>query len=199
MENQITNTKNIPLPQSVSFNPKRFLMWLYLGTMVMLFAAFTSALIVSRADNLARENWTQFTMPFSFTVTTIIILLSSVTLHWGWMSAKKDKIGRLNLALGATIILGIVFLTGQVIGYNKLVAMNIFLVGNVSGSFFYVITAVHAAHLVAGLFLLGYMTIQALRMRISSANLLGLEICSTFWHGLGLLWLYLFVFLSYIY
>jgi cytochrome c oxidase subunit 3 len=198
MENQIT--KNISLPQkSVSFNPKRFLMWLYLGTMVMLFAAFTSALIVSRADNLARENWKHFTMPFSFTVTTIIILLSSVSLHWGWISAKKNKIGQLNLALGATITLGILFLTGQVIGYNKLVAMNIFLVGNVAGSFFYVITAVHALHLVAGLIALGYMTIQSLRMRISSTNLLGFEICSTFWHALGLLWLYLFVFLSYIY
>ncbi|MCS6904163.1 MAG: cytochrome c oxidase subunit 3 [Bacteroidia bacterium] len=197
MQSQIVS--NFSPTTTSKFNTQRLLMWLYLGTVAMLFAAFTSALIVSRTDNLARDNWLQFKMPFSFTITTAIILLSSVTLHWAWISAKKDRPSSLNLALALTIVLGILFLTGQVIGYSKLVAMNVYLVGNVSGSFFYVLTAMHGLHLVAGLIALIYITIQAFRLRISSSNLVGLELCSTFWHALGLLWLYLFVFLSYIY
>lgn len=185
--------------ESRGTHPVKFVMWLYIGSIIMIFAALTSALLVSRADNLLNGSWAVVTMPIGFSVTTAIIILSSLSLLWATKGAKDNNLSQLNLGIWITIFLGILFLIGQVISYNQLMAAKVFLVGNVSGSFLYVITGIHAVHLVGGLIFLVVLAIQALRLRVNSEKILSLELCNIFWHALGLLWIYLFVFLSVIY
>lgn len=172
----------------LSMHPKKFALWLFLGSVVMLFASLTSAYIVREADG----NWVYFDLPQVFYTTTIVILLSSVTMQWGYFAAKKGDQRTLQMMIAATAILGVLFLAGQVWGWSELVGSRIHLVGNPSGSFVYILTGVHGIHLVSAIVFVLFVLVAAAKQK---ATLVQVEMCATYWHFLGGLWLYLFVFL----
>lgn len=174
-----------------AMDPKKFAMWLFIGSVLMLFASLTSAYIVREAEG----NWVYFDLPVQFTISTIVIALSSVTMHWAYLSAKKDDLSIVKLMVSITFGLGVIFLVLQVLGWGEMVANQIHLVGNPSGSFVYILTLVHGLHIVSALVFLAIVLIAAYRFKIHSKNLNQLEMCITYWHFLGGLWLYLFVFI----
>src|SRR3989344_7570848 len=94
------------------------LLWIAIGSIVMLFAAFTSAAIVSKA---ASNVWVSFTMPFMFYASTLVIVLSSFTFHWASLSVKKGEIGKTTIAVSVTLFLGILFSIFQVLAWSDLV------------------------------------------------------------------------------
>ena len=173
-------------------NPKKFMMWVFLVSVTMLFAAFTSGMIVRRGDG----NWTYFIVPGIFTVTTIIAVLSSITMQWAYYAAKKNNLFNLRLALFLTVGLGISFAIGQFEGYKALVAMKVYLVGNPSESFFYIVTGIHLVHILGGLLYVIYVLINAFRYKVHSTNMLAINLCTTYGHFVGGLWIYLFVILN---
>ncbi|WP_370299108.1 cytochrome c oxidase subunit 3 [Roseivirga thermotolerans] len=180
-----------PVEQPLSMHPKKFALWLFIVTVVMIFAAFTSAHIVRQADG----DWLIYDLPTMLWYTSAIILLSSVFMQWAYMAAKKDKPEQVKLALAITTVLGILFLVGQVKAWGQLVDNNIYFNGNPAGSFLYVFTFVHALHLVSGVIYLIYMLISSYKYKVHAKNMLNMEMCSTWWHFLGGLWIYLFIFL----
>ncbi|MBN8575546.1 MAG: cytochrome c oxidase subunit 3 [Cyclobacteriaceae bacterium] len=175
----------------LAMEPRKFSMWLFMGSVIMLFAALTSAYIVREAEG----NWVYFEMPPVFTISTIVILLSSVTMQWAYWSARKDNLGNLKLLLTITAVLGFAFLVLQWEGWTQLVAAKIYFVGNPSGSFLYVLTGVHALHIISAIVFLLIVVVAAYRLQVHAKKLVQLEMCTTYWHFLGGLWLYLFVFL----
>lgn len=175
----------------LSMHPKKFALWLFLVTVFMIFAALSSAYIVRQADG----NWLSFDLPNLFFMTTMVIVVSSGTMHWAYLSAKKDNLETAKLAIGITTVLGIGFLIGQYLAWGEMVKGNIYLVGNPSGSFVYVISGLHGLHIVGGLVFLLIVLVSLYQLKIHSKNLLRIEMCATYWHFLGGLWLYLFVFL----
>ena len=183
-------------PQSTSgVNPKKFLLWLLIVSIVMMFGAFTSAYIVRRAEG----NWLEFDLPAGFLVSTVLIVLSSVTMQAAYFAARKDNLLLLRGMLAVTLLLGLGFLLSQWSSWGELVQNNIFFGGrtsNPAGSFVYVLSGVHAFHLVTGLLFLIIVLISALRYSIHSRNMLRMEMCTTYWHFLGGLWVYLYAFLQ---
>lgn len=177
----------------LSMHPQKFALWLFLGSIVMLFAAFTSAYIVRRGEG----NWLDFDLPVLFNYTSVIIILSSITMQWAYVAAKKDNLDTLKIMLFITTILGTAFLAGQWYAWADLVSMDVYFVGNPSGTFIYVLTGVHGLHLISGVIFLIIVLISSFRYKVHSKNLVRLEMCATYWHFLGALWLYLFFFLSY--
>jgi cytochrome c oxidase subunit 3 len=175
----------------LSMHPRKFAMWLFLGSVLMLFAAFTSAYIVRQAEG----NWLYFELPQLFYSTTVIILLSSVSMQWAYFAAKKDNLEIAKVMIAITAVLGLAFLVGQLMGWNELVQNSIHFVGNPSGSFLYVLTGLHGLHVVSAIVYLFIVLVSVFRLKIHSRNLAPLEMCATYWHFLGGLWLYLFVFL----
>jgi cytochrome c oxidase subunit III len=175
----------------LSMHPKKFALWLFIVTVIMIFAALTSAYIVRQADG----NWVIFELPRLFLAPTAIILLSSVTMHWAYQSVKKDNLEAAKLAIALTTILGVTFLVGQYLAWGELVKNSIHLVGNPSGSFVYVISGLHGLHIVGGVVFLIVVLVSIFQLKIHSKNPLRIEMCATYWHFLGGLWLYLFVFL----
>ncbi len=175
----------------LAMDPVKFLMWLFIVSIVMLFASQTSAYLVRRAEG----NWLEFAIPELFKYSTIVLVVSSITMHWAVSAAKKDDFTQLRLAISATFVLGITFLVMQFEGWKKLVEMNVYFVGNPSGSFFYVFTGLHGFHLISGLIVLAYALFAAFRLKIHAKSLRQIQICATYWHFLDLLWVYLFVFL----
>lgn len=177
--------------KTLAMNPKKFAMWLFIGSVVMLFAALTSAYIVRQAEG----NWLFFELPGLFTTSTIVILLSSVAMQWAYWSAKKDNLEMVKIMVTVTSILGLAFLVLQFEGWKELVANQVYLVGNPSGSFLYIITGLHGLHLISAIIFLLIVLVATYRYKVHSRNLTQMEMCTTYWHFLGGLWLYLFVFL----
>ena len=175
-------------------HPLKFSLWLIIISIMMMFAAFTSAYIVRREEG----NWLEFELPTILLVNTLIIVLSSITMQWAYASAKKDNIGSIKLGLGLTAALGFAFLIGQWSGWSELVQNNIYFGGstsNPSGSFLYVLTGVHGFHLVTGLIFVLITLASSFKYKVHSKNLLRIQLCTVYWHFLGGLWLYLYIFL----
>jgi len=177
--------------QPISMHPKKFALWLFIVTVVMIFASLTSAYIVRQSEG----NWLEFDLPTIFWYTSGIIVLSSITFHFAYLSAKKDELSKLRLGMVITSVLGMAFLVGQWYSWAALVDRDVYFVGNPAGSFLYVFTGLHAIHLISGVIFLIIVLISSFRYKVHSKNMDVMEMCVTYWHFLGGLWLYLFMFL----
>jgi len=188
-ESLIMNSEAIELKERVNRN----LLYIAIFSILMLFAGLTSAYIVRQADG----NWLRFSMPSWFQISTIVMLLSSATMAWAQISARSNKSGGIKIGLGLTIILGSVFCVLQFYGWSELLENGIYLAGksaNPSGSFLYLITGMHMAHIASGLIYLLVIFFKSLRNKYNSTNYTGVRHSAIYWHFLGALWLYLYVF-----
>jgi cytochrome c oxidase subunit III len=181
--------------KQAGMNPRKFALWLFMVSVIMIFGALTSAYIVRQAEG----NWLAFDMPVMFWITTGIILTSSFTMHWAYLAARKDNLETAKVAMSITMVLGVAFLVGQFLGWQELVANGVYLVGRdatgVSGSFLYVISGLHGAHVISGVIVLIFVTVAIFKLKVNSKKLSQIEMCTTYWHFLDGLWLYLFLFL----
>ncbi|MEB2781788.1 cytochrome c oxidase subunit 3 [Algoriphagus persicinus] len=177
--------------QPIAMHPKKFALWLFLVTIVMIFAALTSAYIVRQSEG----NWLEYDLPSIFWVTSGIVVVSSICLHYAYTAAKKDNLAGLRAGLSLAVLFGVAFLVGQWYSWVALVDANVFFVGNPSGSFLYVFTGLHAVHLISGVIFLIIVLISTYRYKVHSKSMDTLEMATTFWHFLSALWLYLFMFL----
>ena len=178
----------------LAMHPKKFAMWLFLATVVMLFASLTSAYIVRRADG----NWQIFDLPSLFFVSSSVIILSSIAMHLAFRSAKHNDSEKVKMWVTITAILGLTFMVTQLMGWSQLINNRIhFSGGNPSASFVYVLSGLHGVHLISAVIFLSIVWNSARQLKINAKNLAQIEMCTTYWHFLGGLWLYLFVFLLY--
>ena len=186
MKKDIEITKPI-----LTVNKWKFIVWLFIVTIIMFFAAFTSAYLVRRAEG----NWTEFEIPPIFYYSTAVLLLSSVFMHLGYKAAKKDNFNSLKLYISITFVAGMIFLVMQYMGWTILQKEGVFLKGNPAESFYYILTGLHGFHLVTGLVVLLFSLLEAFKMNIHAKNLIRIEVCATYWHFLDILWVYLLLFL----
>lgn len=170
------------------------LLWIGIVSIVMFFGGLTSAYIVRKAEG----GWLEFNMPVWFTISTVAIVISSALLIFAAQNVKSGKTAT-SLLLG-TLILGVFFSYSQVKGWGDLVGQGVYLTGvgsNASGSFIYAITLMHLLHLIGGLVALAITTVKSSQGKYSQDNYLGIQLTSIYWHFLGILWLYLFLFFTY--
>ncbi|MCF6359747.1 MAG: cytochrome c oxidase subunit 3 [Cyclobacteriaceae bacterium] len=182
--------KEVPQKQ-LGINPKKFILWLFMVSIVMVFAALTSGFIVRQAEG----NWIIYELPSQLWISTVILVVSSLTAHWALKSAQKSNSLQTKLGLWVTFGLGLVFLSTQVWVWEILVQHDVYLVGNPGGSFLYVLMGVHAFHLISGLIYLMIMLVKSYRANEVSEIQFQLSLSTTYWHFLGGLWIYLYVFL----
>jgi cytochrome c oxidase subunit III len=178
----------------LSMHPKKFALWLFIASVMMLFAAWTSAYLVKRGE----PGWSSFELPSLFWVNTFIVLLSSSAMFWAQRAARKDNIEMTKVSLIVTLVLGIGFLVGQLQAWNQMTDMGYYFTGmgsNTSSSFIYVLSGFHGLHIVGGLVFLVIVLVKTIKLKVNSGNMISIEMCSVYWHFLSVLWLYLFVFL----
>ncbi len=176
--------------QRKKIHPHKFTLWVALGSIVMMFAGLTSAYIVKRDQ----PGWTTFTMPRAFFYSTAVILISSLTIQMGLKSFKDREILRYRNFLTATAVLGIVFMLLQWLGFRQIWHSGVTLRGSGGGQFLYVIAGLHLAHVLAGVIALLWMLVRAFGSKTRSYNSVPVELMSTYWHFVDLLWIYLFIF-----
>jgi cytochrome c oxidase subunit 3 len=174
-----------------SVNAKKFALWLFIVSICMLFAGLTSAYIVKKSDG----RWLQFDMPDMFLYSTVVLVLSSVAMHWTYLKAKDNSLKAVKIGIIATAAIAIAFFYMQYLSWVKLVSQDVFLVGNPSGSFVYIFSGLHLAHLIGGLVFLLVVFLDTMNYKVHSKSMLAIEMCTTYWHFLGGLWIYLYLFL----
>ena len=172
-------------------HPLKYLLWIALVSIIMMFAGLSSAFIVKRSQ----ANWLSFNVPLIFYYSTAAIILSSLTI----MIAKKafaDRLmSRYSFWLSVTGVLGVLFVIFQIIGFTELWNEGITITRNVSFSFLYVIVGLHALHVFGGLVALIVILVQSYSKRKRVYSPVNIDLLSTYWHFVDLLWLYLLVFM----
>jgi cytochrome c oxidase subunit III len=165
-------------------------LFVLLAASTMVFAAFTSAFVVRRGLG---DDWSSIPKPPILFVNTAVLLASSIMLDFSRRALKAGNRSAFNLWWTIATALGILFLAGQALAWRQLKEAGFFVATNPSSSFFYVLTASHAFHLLGGVTALIYVDIQALRLRLGPAKRTAIDVSAIFWHFLDGLWLYLMV------
>ncbi len=171
------------------------LLWVAMAGMTMIFASLTSAYVVRQADS----DWLSIDLPVPFYYSTALIIISSLTLIFADISAKKDNQNGVKLGLVLTLLLSLGFVFSQFDAYKQLMENGLFFSGTgISASFLYVLTFVHLAHVFGGNITLLVTTIKGFKGNYTSKDKLGIELASWYWHYLTGIWMFLLLFLLYI-
>lgn len=178
---------------------KRMMLWFGIISLLMSFAAFTSAFLVSSE----RDDWvSDFQMPTAFFWSTGVIVLSSLTM---WMAYRKVKEQQRSTAMAfllLTFVLGTVFAGLQLYGFKQITyELGFNFTGptsNITYTYIFLIAFVHLLHIVAALIALSVVIYNHYKQRYTKDQTLGVELAATFWHFVDLLWIYLFCFLYFV-
>ncbi|WP_421805453.1 cytochrome c oxidase subunit 3 [Flagellimonas sp.] len=177
---------------------KKMMLWFGIVSLIMGFAGWTSAYIVSSK----REDWvSDLDLPSAFYISTAIIVLSSITYLLAKKAVAKDNQKMGTLFLVVTFVLGIAFISFQFVGFSQMLENGYYFTGptsNIKMSYVFLLAAVHIAHVVAGLISLSVVLVQQLRNKYTPENMLGLELGATFWHFLDFIWVYLILFMYFV-
>lgn len=177
--------------QRKKIHPHKFTLWIAIGSITMMFAGLTSAYIIKRNQ----PNWLEFDLPRVFWYSTAVIVASSITMWLTVRAFREHKMAKYRQRLVATFILGIVFVSLQVLGFVQLWRQGITLTKNVSVSFLYPLVGLHAVHVIGGIIALAIMFLKAFSRRQKSYSAVPVEMMGTYWHFVDFLWIYLFFFL----
>ena len=174
--------------------PKKFNMWIFIFTSFMFFAALTSGFIVYCGG---KGHGLNVIMPDAFKYSTAVIIISSITLFLASKAAKQLQFAKQRLFLWLTFVLGVAFFAIQVCAWYVLTyKMNVYLTDpNASRSFVYIFTGMHLLHIIAAILLLLNTLAGTYKNIPQVRNLFKMEMTSIFWHFLGIIWIYLYVFL----
>ncbi len=175
--------------QRRKIHPKKFAMWIAIGSIIMMFGGLTSGYIVRRSQG----NWQTFKLPVEFYISTAVILLSSATLMLALRSFKQRQMRLHRNLVTLTFILGITFTVLQYIGFKDLYHQMRW-DNNVAFQYLIVIVLVHAVHIIGGVVALLILFLNTYSRKVKTYSTTGLEIVSTYWHFVDILWIYLFIF-----
>lgn len=181
--------------QKRKIHPHKFTLWVAIGSILMMFAGLTSAYIVKRSQ----ASWLMIEIPMMFWYSTATILASSVTVQLALKALKKREMINYRRLLVVTAVLGVLFIVLQIVGFRQFAAQDIRLVGagsNASYSFLLAISGIHGVHVLGGVVALVVIAIRALSSSTRSYSSLPLEIAATYWHFVDALWIYLFIFFT---
>ncbi len=177
---------------------KKMMLWFGIVSLIMGFAGWTSAYIVSSS----REDWIHdLQLPKAFYISTAIIILSSFTYLIARKTSAKDEPKQATIWLLVTLGLGITFIVLQFFGFQEMLGNGYYFTGPTSSikmSYVFLIAAVHIVHVVAGLISLLVVLYNQMKGKYSSKEFLGISLGATFWHFLGILWLYLILFMTFV-
>ena len=174
-------------------HPHKFALYVAFASIIMMFGSLTSAYIVKSAAG----NWLEYTMPSYFYYSTAVLLLSSVTLHSAYLNFKNKNEKAYKVLLLCSLVLGIGFVTLQYYGWNALFNVGVDLKANVSGSFLYLITGLHAAHIIGGIAAILVAIVHAFTLPfiVTEKRKVRFQLVLQYWHFVDILWLYLLIFL----
>ncbi len=176
------------------------MVWLGIAGSVMLFTILLAAYVVRKT----RPGWVDAPLPNTFILSTVVILLSSLTLHNANNAFRQEHFPTYRSYMATTLVLGTLFILLQVWGWRQMLTAGVRLEGNPAGGFVYIISGVHLLHILVGLIFLVIALVEALRRRqyvdsfvysVNPPNQLKIKLITLYWHFVDVLWVGLFLFL----
>lgn len=182
------SVEELPAERRTPASSAKIGLGLFLAVVSALFLLLTSAYF----GRMAYDDWQSLPEPSILRVNTLVLVLSSVALHWARLAARKGQLDELKIGLIAAGILAYGFLFGQLVAWRELNVLGYYVATNPANAFFYLITALHAAHLLGGLVAWGR-TMSLLWSDGDTERLrLRLQLCSRYWDFLLVVWLLLY-------
>jgi cytochrome c oxidase subunit 3 len=172
----------------------------FLGVVAVLFFLFTVTFL-SRTQfpdfmALSGEPWHPFTNPVQLWYNTIALFLGSVALQWSLQNIRSENLNRALAGIIIGIFFSLLFIIGQLVVWQQLYDLGYIVTSNPANSYFYLFTTVHGLHILGGLVALSNVTFQFFRKSSLSRLSAGINLCTTYWHFLFVVWLLLFALLT---
>lgn len=180
--------------------PFRFMVWLGIAGSVLLF----TVLLVTYVIRSSGPNWDDVKLPTVFLLSTVVMLVSSLTLHTANQAFQNERFPMYRTYMGITLLLGILFMLLQGWGWRQMVVAGIRLEANPAGGFIYILSGLHLLHILIGLIFLLIAFSEALRRRqyvdafvysVNPPNQLKIKLITLYWHFVDALWIGVFMFL----
>lgn len=200
MANQLTKRPNLFTKRR---EPFKFMLWLGIAGSALGFSLLLGIYLMRKSVGLY---WTDVPLPSVFWVSTLAIVVSSMTLHLAHHCFRTDRYPQFRLYIGATLMLGFLFIILQFWGWQQLIQAGISTMNNPSVGFIYVISGLHILHIVGGVLALSWVVYQSLKnhsyidafvFSVNPPNQLKIKLVTIYWHFVDVLWLFLFAFLLY--
>ena len=165
-------------------------LFVLLAASTMVFVALSGAFVFRRGLS---GDWASMPKPPILFVNTAVLLASSFTLEMARRALKAGLRSKFNAWWSAGAVLGVLFLLGQALAWQQLKDLGIYVATSPTSSFFYILTASHAFHLVGGVAALIYVAVESLSPSQGPVRRTVIDISAIFWHFLDGLWVYLMV------
>ena len=167
--------------------PPKLALGVLLAVITSLFALFISAYSI----RMELADWRPLPEPALLWVNTAVLFVASVGLQWAWRGAARERWPAVRYGTAVGGACAVAFMLGQLIAWRELWAAGYLVAGNPANSFFYLLTGLHALHLLGGLAALAK-TAAHVRAGAWAATRTGVELCAVYWHFLFVVWLILF-------
>ncbi len=180
-------------------NKSRILTAFLLLVVMMTFGGLMAAYIVIATNNVAE--WRPFDLPIQVWISTALILISSLVYHFGKIAVDRNDQPSAKKWFVATTVLGAAFISSQLLAWIALSSRGLYMRGNPYAGFFYILTAVHAVHVLGGIAALGSILLRSLKPterpdEIAKRRTMA-QVVGWYWHFMGVLWLVLFILLGF--
>jgi cytochrome c oxidase subunit 3 len=173
-------------------------LWMFLAVVTSLFSLF-SIMYVERSTY---PDWRPLPDPQLLWINTLFLVLGSIAFQRARGAVSRESLAGVRLNLTAGGVFTIVFVIGQILAWQQLIATGYFFASNPAHTFFYLITGLHGLHLLGGLWvwfrttMLVWHGLDDLNVAQVAGVRLSIQLCSVYWHFLLILWLLLFYLLT---
>ncbi|MEJ8802025.1 cytochrome c oxidase subunit 3 [Pontibacter sp. H249] len=178
-------------------HPIRVLLFLSMIGIGVLF--FILVVAFARTGGFQSQN---FELPKFFSVSTVLLLFSSYTISKIPRLYRKDKLNRMTRYLGITLVLGLLFIVAQLLGWNEMSRSGVYFSGKASGTYLYLISALHILHLLGGIIFLSFLFFKTAHVAADGVRSLifirdpyrrlQLTMLRSYWNFMDFLWLSLY-------
>jgi len=158
----------------------------------VVFSLFT----VSYYIRMELPDWQPLSEPSQLWFNTGLLVISSILFQWARNIVAKGEKRNLHTALIGAGVFAVLFIVGQMLTWESLQADGFYMTSNPANAFYYLLTGLHAVHLLGGLWVWSKSSIRLLSGREVKDIKLSIELCTVYWHFLLLVWLVLFALLS---
>jgi cytochrome c oxidase subunit III len=185
--------------------PQRIGLWVFLAVVTSLFGLFIAAFFMRMGHDVRAADWKPFPEPLILWINTGVLIAGSIAMQWARSSVARGDSHRTRTALWIAGAATLAFLVGQFLAWRLMIVSGYFEPRNPAVAFFYVLTLVHALHVLGGLYVWGRMLMRLREPLVAQSDTealevrrkfrLSVELCTIYWHYLLFVWLVVFALL----
>ena len=162
-------------------------------TVMVVSTVIFSLFVVSYSDRMLIHDWRSLSEPWLLWVNTLILILTSIIFHRTKVLAYRNEFEKTKNSLFVVGFLTFAFITGQLLVWQYFINLGQYASSNPANAFFYVLTALHALHVLGGLYFWAKTTTQLFKDNYNISKIKqNVELCAIYWHFLLVVWFVLF-------